>query len=77
MSARLLPLVFLALSAVALAVSLLNRRNVPEPKWVGYPYEPDMFDRMGVLDARVWLGVSIAFALAALIAFVTARRGAA
>ena len=75
----MLPVLFLALSAVALAVSLLNRRNVPEPEWTGYPpiEEPDMFARMGVLDARVWLGVSIAFALAALIALVSARRGAA
>lgn len=76
MPLRVLPVALAALSAAALIVALLNRRNVPEPKWTSYPPfdgRPDAFHSLHILDARVWLGVSIAFGIAALIAFLAAQ----
>jgi hypothetical protein len=76
--ARTLIGVFAALSAVALSVSLIRRDNVPAPRWEGYVGEvedaPDAFHRLQLLDAKLWLGLSIAFACAAFIVLVFSAR---
>jgi hypothetical protein len=71
-----LSLTFFILAALTLVVSLVRRDNIGEPRLESYPAmpdAPDAFYGLGVFDARLWLGASIAFGVAGVVSFVTAR----